>query len=202
MAVVISLCVVAPPLSAVDKQQMRTAMYDYFAEEKKAAKIGIFGAAIIGGSAAYLTSQSDLAKGTGYALFGAAAAGLIVGGTVYFRTDTQLAKLDRLLESSPEEFRKHESARMEKVNSQFRILKIVEYSLLGGGAATVIAGVAQKADLTTGVGIGLMLDACLFLLFDYFAEARAHVYAQRISDFNTVGRNAELIQGLQFSYPF
>jgi hypothetical protein len=181
---------------------MRTSLHNYFAEEQTAALIGIGGAAIAGGAGAFLATRDDLSRGIGYSLIGVGAIGLVVGGAVYLRTDGQMTKLEKQLDSSPAEYKKFEGARMDRVNFQFKILKITEISIFAGGMTTAIIGAAQKADLTTGIGIGLALDAVLLFLFDYFAEARAHVYAQRIAGFSAAARNSELIQGLSFSYPF
>ena len=194
------------PVPATDapapKKIMRRAMRQYFYEEKRAAKIGIFGSSLLAGAGVYMTTQSELARGAGYALIGASAVGLVVAGSVYFRTNSQVRSLDEQLETAPADFKRDESQRMEKVNRQFGILRIAEYSLLAGGAATAGVGIAKQADLTTGVGIGLVVDAVLLLLFDYFAETRAHAYTQFISDFTVAMKSTELIQGLSFDYRF
>ena len=188
--------------NAAQKKAMLAAMREYFHEEKTAAKLAIFGSAIAGGSGVYLMTQSDLGRGTGYSLLGVAAIGLVVGGGVYFRTNSQLRRLEDQLDATPLDYKREESERMARVNAQFRILKIAEYSILGVGIATTLAGVVKQADLTTGVGIGLIIDAGLLLLFDHFAETRAHVYAQRITEFGAAARTVEVIQGLSFEYRF
>lgn len=195
-----------PPVPAsantAQKKAMFNAMREYFHEEKTAAKLAIFGSAIAGGSGVYLMTQSDMGRGAGYSLIGVAAIGLVVGGSVYFRTNSQLRRLEDQLDATPLDYKREESERMARVNAQFRILKIAEYSILGLGVATAITGAVKQADLTTGVGIGLIIDAGLLLLFDHFAEARAHVYAQRITEFGAAARTVDVIQGLSFDYRF
>lgn len=181
---------------------MLQAMREYFHEEKNAAKLAVFGSAVAGGAGVYLATQSDMGRGVGYSLIGVAAIGVIVGGGVYFRTNSQLRRLEDQLETSPEEYKRAETERMARVNAQFKILKIAEFSILGAGIATAITGAVQKADVTTGIGIGLVLDAALLLVFDYFAESRAHLYMQQITDFAVSARTSELIQGLAFDYKF
>lgn len=190
------------PAHAAQKKAMLQAMREYFHEEKTAAKLAVFGSAIAGGSGVYLMTQSDLGRGAGYSLLGVAAIGLAVGGGVYFRTNSQLRRLEDQLDQAPLDYKREESERMARVNAQFRILKIAEYSILGIGVATTVTGALKQADLTTGVGIGLIFDAGLLLLFDYFAETRAHVYAQRITEFGAVARTVDIIQGLSFDYRF
>lgn len=177
-------------------------MHTYFDLEKTAALYGMLGAGVAGGTGAYLITQNDLSKGIGYSLMGVGVIGLVVGGTVYWRTDAQQAKLEKQLAANPHDYKRFEGARMKNVNNQFTILKIAEISLFAGGVATAVVGITQNSDLTTGIGIGLTLDALLLFVFDYFAESRAHVYAQRIADFQALGRNSELIQGLSFSYAY
>ncbi len=181
---------------------MLGAMREYFHEEKSAAKMAIFGSALIGGAGAYLTSQSDLGRGAGYALIGVAPIALIVGGTVYARTNSQLRRLEDQLEAAPLDYRRDELARMAKVNQQFYYLRIAEYSLFGAGALTTAIGAAKGAGLTTGVGIGLMIDAALLLLFDHFAEVRAQTYTQRLTEFGAAARTIDVVQGLSFSYGY
>lgn len=193
---------VPAPANAAQKKAMLQAMREYFHEEKTAAKLAIFGSAIAGGSGVYLVTQSDLARGAGYSLIGVAAIGLAVGGGVYFRTNSQLRRLEDQLDAAPLDYKREESERMARVNAQFRILKIAEYSILGLGVATTVTGAVKQADLTTGVGIGLIIDAVLLLLFDHFAETRAHVYAQRITEFGAAARTVDVIQGLSFEYRF
>ena len=183
-------------------QQMLRAMREYFHEEKSAAKMAIFGAALAAGAGAYMTSQSDLGRGTGYALIGLAPVALIVGGSVYFRTNSQLRRLEDQLETAPLDYQREENIRMQRVNRQFQILRIAEYSLFGVGALTTTIGAARGAELTTGVGIGIMVDAALMLLFDHFAEVRAQVYSQRLAEFGTAARTVDVIQGLSLSYTF
>ena len=187
--------------SPVDQKMLR-AMRDYFHEEKSAAKMAIFGSALAAGAGAYLTSQSDMGRGAGYALIGLAPVALMVGGTVYFRTNSQLRRLEDQLELAPDAYRREESIRMQKVNRQFQILRIAEYSLFGIGALTAGIGAARGADLTTGVGIGVMVDAALMLLFDHFAEVRAQAYTQRITEFGSAARTVDVVQGLRLSFTF
>lgn len=191
-----------PPASVAQKNAMLAAMREYFHEEKTAAKLAIFGSAIAGGSGIYLMTQSELGKGAGYSLLGVAAIGVVVGGGVYFRTNSQLRRLEDQLATAPLDYKREEGERMARVNAQFRILKIAEYSILGLGVATTVTGAVKQADLTTGVGIGLILDAGLLLLFDHFAETRAHVYAQRIAEFGSAARTVDVIQGLSFDHHF
>ncbi|MBN8222394.1 MAG: hypothetical protein J0L53_15840 [Spirochaetes bacterium] len=202
ISAILAALLYAGAVGAQGSDAMRDAMRTYFEKEKTAALIGMGGAIAAGGTGGYLVTQGDLAKGIGYSLIGIGAIGLVVGGSVYLRTDSQLAKLEKQLETTPREYKTFEGARMERVITQFTILKIAELSIFAGGVATTVVGTTQKAELTTGIGIGLMLDAALLLLFDYFADARAQVYMQQIRDFTLAGRNTEMIQGLSFNQSF
>lgn len=202
--ILISLTIWGTSLSAqqpaVSSEAMRAAMRSYFEQEKTAALIGMGGAVVAGGTGGYLVTQGDMAKGIGFSLIGVGAIGLLVGGSVYLRTDIQLEKLEKQLETNPGDYKKFEGARMQRVVTQFTVLKIAELSILAGGIATTIVGATQRTDLTTGIGIGLGIDALLLLLFDYFADVRATTYLKQIQDFSLAGRNSEVIQGLSFRY--
>jgi hypothetical protein len=193
---------IAQEKPAFGRDAMRESMRSYFDQEKNAALIGMGGAGVAGGTGAYLVRQGDMSKGIGYSLIGIGAIGLVVGGSVYLRTDSQLEKLEKQLDTTPTEYKTFEGARMQRVITQFTILKISEISILVGGITTTVIGATQKSDLTTGIGIGLAIDAVLLLFFDYFADARAQVYMKQITDFSLAGRNNEVIQGMSFSYRY
>jgi hypothetical protein len=100
---------------------------------------------------------------------------LIVGASVYFRTDAQVQSLTAQLQSAPDQFQKDELARMKTVNANFKLYKLIEVLLLAVG---IILSYAFSQSMTWySIAIGLIAQASIMLLFDLFAEKRAHEYA-------------------------
>ncbi len=99
---------------------------------------------------------------------------LIVGGSVYLRTDNQVKTLSAQMHAAPEQFQKGELARMKTVNDNFTIYKVIEIVLLAGG---IVLSFAFANTMTWySVAIGLIAQSSIMLVFDLFAEKRAHEY--------------------------
>jgi hypothetical protein len=103
---------------------------------------------------------------------------IVVGSTVYFRTDAQTADLHQQLAGDPAAYASAELPRMETVRRSFAIYKIIEIILLVAG----VAGYFLLRDRQTlfAVSLGLVLQAALMLALDLVAERRADVYIEQI----------------------
>ena len=99
---------------------------------------------------------------------------LVVGTTVYLRTETQLQSLVTQSQSAPAQFKQEEVRRMQTVMKNFNIYKTVEMVLLVVGVCLI--GLLQRFDIAAGVGAGLVLQASFTLALDMFAEARGQDY--------------------------
>jgi hypothetical protein len=97
-----------------------------------------------------------------------------VGVALLLRTDRQVATLTRDLRDDPPAAAAKELARIERVNVTFRWLEVAEIVLLGAGVAMAVGFRSRPA--FNGVGMGLVLQAAVMLVFDLVAEHRAHVY--------------------------
>lgn len=105
------------------------------------------------------------------ALIGLVQLGIGVG--LLARTDGQVATLRRQLAGSPGPARDQELGRMERVNRSFRVIELVEAVLIAGG---VILALTLRGRTAAAVGMGLLVQAAVMLVFDLFAEHRALVY--------------------------
>jgi hypothetical protein len=105
---------------------------------------------------------------------------LVVGSTVYFRTDNQVRDLHQRLVSDPPAYAAAELSRMETVRRSFRIYKAIELALLAAG----IAGSFLFSEKQTlyAISTGLIVQSALMLVLDLFAERRADVYLRQIRD--------------------
>ncbi len=157
--------------------EMQDAMARYFAAEKSESAFFIAAGLLAFGASALYFWHDTVYRGIVFPLVGVGLIQLVVGGTVFFRTDSQVKSLSARLETAPAEFRNEELARMETVNQNFRIYKIIEIALLAAGIALALW---KRNDLLYSAGIGLILQAGLMLVFDLFAERRAEIYVQAI----------------------
>lgn len=155
---------------------MEDYMSTYFTAEKQEAMlfmaVGI--AALV--VSFYLFKADSTYKGMMYPLVIVAVIQLVVGSTVYFRTDRQVAALESLLKDDPAAYKAEELQRMETVMKNFRVYKSIEIILLAIGIVLTFA--LRKNNLWNSVGIGLIIQSSLMLILDLFAEKRAHDYVK------------------------
>jgi hypothetical protein len=105
----------------------------------------------------------------------------IIGGTVGFRTQTQAMQIQQAYSTDQANTLKAEGARMEKVNKAWPwYLAIwVVFGILGLGLRLL-----SNADFWQGLGIALVFFAGLGLIIDGFADRRARIYSNVISELN------------------
>jgi hypothetical protein len=102
-----------------------------------------------------------------------------VGGSVYFRTDTQVAELSAQMSAEPAAYKAAELARMDKVSKNFEIYKVIEIVLLAAGI--VMAYALRRSEVFYGVAVGLIMQASVMLVLDLFAERRADTYVVAVT---------------------
>lgn len=129
-------------------------------------------------TAVWLWTNGHRLKAMAFPLVGIALIQLVVGGTVYLRSDAQLAALTRQFEAAPAQFRKDESERMQVVMKSFTTYKWIEVALLATGVLLIL--LLQRHDLAAGIGAGLVLQSGFMLCLDMFAESRGRDYLEAI----------------------
>lgn len=122
----------------------------------------------------YLFKTDSSYKGMMYPLILIAIIQLIVGGTVFFRTDNQLVALQNQLHNDPTAFKSAEVSRMAPVIKNFKLYKGIEITLLFSGI--ILTFVFMGKNFWYSIGIGLIIQSSLMLVLDLFAEKRAHEY--------------------------
>ena len=166
------------------KQKMKENMNEYFLYEKNEALFFMgFGLVTTLGGGLLLSSESDYQKGLGAPLLGIGLIQLTVGSTVFFRTDNQVANLEKELFSKPDKYKTNELKRMEVVNYWFKVYKIIEYSFILAGAGLYAYGASSDNDFAKGFGTGLVIQSAIMLGLDYLAESRAHEYTKHLKEF-------------------
>lgn len=104
---------------------------------------------------------------------------LIVGGTVYFRTDKRIRSAEALYVNSKTEFAKAETPRMQTVMENFKLYKKIEVAFVLIGLFLIFS--MQQREFWLGVGVGMLLQGSLMLTADIFAERRGEQYRGEIS---------------------
>ena len=153
---------------------MINTMSDYFLAEKQESLIFLAVGLLATGIGVWLWMNGHRLKSMAYPLVAIALLQMVVGATVYLRTDTQLATLSTQLQANPAAFKAEETTRMQTVMKNFSVYKAVEMLLLVIGVGMV--ALWQRHDLAAGIGIGLVLQAAFTLTLDIFAEARGADY--------------------------
>ena len=153
---------------------MLQAMNEYFSAEKSESLFFIVAGVIAIGLALWLWSEGHRLKSMAFPLVAIALIQLVVGCTVFFRTDAQVAKLQQDFSTAPSEFKSAETARMTVVMKNFSLYKMTEITLLAIGIGLIL--LMRQHDLALGLGAGLVIQSALMLLLDLFAETRGEDY--------------------------
>jgi hypothetical protein len=149
-------------------------MSSYFSAEKQESVLFLpVGLAAIGISVRQWMNGHRL-KSMAYPLVAIALMQIVVGGSIYLRTDTQLSTLSAQLQANPAALKAEETTRMQTVMSNFSVYKAVEMVLLIVGVGMI--AFLQRHDVAAGIGVGLVLQAAFTLTLDIFAEARGADY--------------------------
>jgi hypothetical protein len=157
---------------------MHQGMLAYFLGEKRESLLFIAAGAVAITASILLYRSASPYRGMIGPLTLIALIQLGVGGSIYFRTDAQVAELSALLKSDAAAYAEKELPRMEKVSQSFTIYKWVEIALLAAGIAMTF--LFRGRDLPYSIGVGLIVQSSLMLVFDLFAEHRADVYIGHI----------------------
>jgi hypothetical protein len=109
---------------------------------------------------------------------------LVVGFTVYKRSDGDRIRITYAYDMNPGDLTTKEIPRMELVNKNFIIYRYTEIALLLVGLLLYyyFKGNINKS-FWAGLGLALCIEASISLGADYFAEKRATVYTNQLKAF-------------------
>lgn len=169
-----------PSASALMVEQME----DYLDAERAESRLFVgIGALSLAGGAVALASDRPALQGASLPVMGVGLIQLLVGGSVWWRTEDQKRALRTQIGEAPDRYVADETQRMRVVNDNFFIYRWTELSLLGAGAALGATGYTLERDFVTGLGLGLVVQSAIMLGLDYFAEQRGHAYARQVGAF-------------------
>lgn len=161
----------------------KTDIEKYFVAEKQESLlficIGI--AAIIVAVIGLLIWKTQFWKGAAIPLLLVAVIQIIVGYTVYARSDADRTKMVYALDMNPSNLTTKEIPRMQTVNKKFIAYRYIEIALLIIAIALIILYKSNmQKQLLFGIGVGLVIQAAIMLTADFFAEKRAIIYTQQL----------------------
>jgi hypothetical protein len=158
----------------------------YFIAEKSESLLFIIigAAAILLAILFFFLLKTNWYKGAAIPLIVVGLMHLVVGYTVYKRSDEDRLQNVYAYDMNPSLLKTKEIPRMEKVSSNFVIYRYIEIILLLAGLALFFY-LKNDVDKSFWVGLGLALaiEAAVSLGADYFAEARAKVYTKGLKEF-------------------
>lgn len=157
---------------------MMNDMSSYFVAEKQESVIFVVVGLLAIGLSIWLWMNGHRLKSMAYPLVIIALMQIVVGGTVYLRTDTQVSTLSIQFQTDPEALKAEEGTRMQSVMKNFSIYKTIEMLLLIVGVGMI--AFLQRYDVAAGIGVGLVLQAAFTLTLDIFAEARGADYLSAV----------------------
>lgn len=153
-------------------------MNSYFGAEKQESLIFVAVGLVAIGISVWLWMNGHRLKSMAYPLVVIALMQIVVGASIYLRTETQLSNLSAQLAANPAALKAEETTRMQIVMKNFSMYKAVEMVLLIVGVGMI--AFLQRHDMAAGIGVGLVLQAAFTLTLDIFAEARGADYLSAI----------------------
>lgn len=147
----------------------------YFAGERIQCLVGIGISIISICLSIYLFStEKAILKGIAYPFTIIAIILLTICIGVVWRTSKDILRVNNYSKFEPSKLKSDELPRMEKVMTNFKLIKRIEIILLVIGLVLIV--VFWKNPLLNGIAIGLMVQASIMFVFDTFAEKRGHNY--------------------------
>ena len=148
----------------------------YFAAERQGGLLLVALAAASLALAAWLLATKHAFSAMAWPVLVLGALELVIGVTIAGRTASQVAELEAGLQSRRAMTVTAEVARMARVNGTFDLVKKAEIALIAVGILFLIV---RPAPETLGsVGLGILLQCAVLLVFDTFAHHRALRYVE------------------------
>ncbi len=148
----------------------------YFAAEKQGGFLLIALAAASIAFAVWLLATKNAFSAMAWPVLVLGALELVIGVTIAGRTASQVAALEAGLQRARNVTVTAEVARMARVNGTFELVKKAEIALI---VVALVFLIVRPAPATLGaVGLGILLQCAVLLVFDTFAHHRAKRYVE------------------------
>jgi len=157
----------------------------FIAEKQESLLFVIIGiAAIVIAFTGLFCWKTQFWKGASIPLVLIALIQIIVGYTVYARSDKQRTDTVYAFDMDPSKLQNEELPRMQEVNKNFVTYRWTEIILIAAGIALALVYKSNPdKQFIVGIGVALALQAILMLSADYIAEKRADIYTDGLTGF-------------------
>jgi len=164
----------------------KTNIEKYFVAEKQESLLfvilGI--AAIVLALVGLFYWKTQFWKGASIPLILIAVIQIIVGYTVYVRSDKQRTDMVYAFDMDPSKIQNEEVPRMEEVNKNFVTYRWIEIILFVAGIAlALVYRTNPDKQLIVGIGVALAIEAALMFSADFIAAKRASNYSSGLKTF-------------------
>lgn len=159
----------------------------YFISEKQESLVFlIIGLVAIGlGLIFYFSIKTQIFRGTALPLLFLGLVQAVAGYSVYVKSDDQRISQVYAYDMNPDQLKTIELTRMRKVQSHFRIYRLIEISaFISGILLIVLFRNLPERSFWLGLGITLTLMAAELFSADFIAEKRAIQYSSLLEAFN------------------
>jgi hypothetical protein len=149
---------------------------NYFSAERAESMLFIAVGALALAASAYflLVLRKPFFNGMAITLSVVAALQMIVGITIYQRSPADTARVQKMVQSAPQQIKSDEVPRMQTVIRNFRIYLGVELSLLILSIA--VMAFSAPAGFMRGAAVGLAIQAVFTAALDLAATRRGDAY--------------------------
>ncbi|MBA4241945.1 MAG: hypothetical protein C0448_14560 [Sphingobacteriaceae bacterium] len=101
---------------------------------------------------------------------------LIVGSKIYQRTPSDIVRVEQNIKTNTRDLQTIEIPRIEIVLQNFVIYKWIEICLILTSIILILVFYKSPQTFWKGLGLGLLIQACLLLCLNVMAEQRAETY--------------------------
>ncbi len=115
-------------------------------------------------------------SGLSYAFITIALIQVTVGASVFFRSPKDITRVNEIIQTDKSKITTEEIPRMNTVMKNFVLYRWVEIGLILLGV--ILFFYFEPQTLVKGIGLGLIIQAGLMLLLDFFAESRGKNYLE------------------------
>lgn len=185
-ALIISM-VLASSARAETPAEAKAVMQDYFDGEKTGGYVLVgMGIAGIASGTFLLKADCEVRVGMSYPLLAAGALHVAAGVYIGIASDNRITDFGREIDRDGQEWTERERDRMDGVQTQFTVLKLVEVGLIAGGAGVAYWAYRNNRPRLEGAMIGIAIEAAATLAFDIWASRRANGYADDLETLQIV----------------
>ena len=187
MRALIILALLASTARAETPAEAKAIMTDYFDGEKTGGYVLVgMGIAGIASGTFLLKADCQIRVGMSYPLLAVGALHVAAGVYIGIASDNRITDFSREIDRDGQAWTERERDRIDGVQTQFTVLKLVEIGLVAGGAGLAYWGYTKGHRRVEGAGIGIAIEAAATLLFDLWASRRADGYADDLAGLQIV----------------